>query len=277
MRGRVVRVRRRHARSLRLAMALLLISLAAYAFSYAARWTSPPAETVQAAPGAAPQPAMPVLEQITKEVRFEPLGAALVELAEADSAESARIEAARYTRRGAAGYILQDGSAFRVIGALYADEDGANAVAARLRGAEAIDAKVIGASGAASALRVTASPAQIDALTQGEASLRNLTDQMIALGQALDQGRSTSEQAAQQIQLIHAESELRLRALERAVGGDEHPILRGLMALLQQLSEATGDGMTGRNESALSFSAKIKYNSIAMRLRHIGFLNGLAA
>lgn len=274
MRGRMVRVRRRHVRSMRLAMALLAISLMIYACSYAARQFSPEraAEAVQE-----PKQAVPVADQLTKEVRFEPLSSYLVELAEEPSAESARIEAARYTRRGAAGYILQDGDTFRVIGAVYTDKAGADAVAARLLGAEKIAAKVVSAQGPASALRVTASQTQIDALTQGEASLRSLTDQLIALGQALDAGKSTSEQAAQQIQLIHAEAQLRLRALERAVGADEHPILRSLMLLLQQLSDATGEGMTGRDESTLSFSAKIKYNSITMRLRHIEFLDGLAA
>ncbi len=274
MRGRMVRVRRRHARSLRLAMALLAVSVAVYLCSYAARLISPP-PTVEAAQ--APEQAVPVSEQLTEDVRFDPLSAQLVQLAEAGSAESARIEAARYTRRGAAGYILKDGDIFRVIGAVYADREGADAVAARLLNAEKIKAQVITAQGPASALRVTASKAQIDALTQGESSLRGLTDQLIALSLQLDAGKATGEQAASQIQLVHAEAQLRLRALERAIGADEHPILRALMLLLQQLSDCTGEGMTGRDESTLSFSAKIKYNSITMRLRHIDFLDSLAA
>ncbi len=275
MRGRMVRVRRRHARSMRMAMVLLLISLAVYVCSFAARMASPQ-PTLETAQEQQPQ-AMPALDQLTKEIRFEPLSAFLVELSKADSAETARIEAARYTRRGAAGYILQDGDVFRVIGAVYADKAGADAVALRLEGIEKIAAQVITAQGPASALRVTAAQTQIDALTQGESSLRSLTDQMIALAQSLDAGKVSSEPAAQQIQLIHAEAQLRLRALERAVGADEHPIMRGLMLLLQQLSDATGEGMTGRDESTLSFSAKIKYNSITMRLRHIEFLDQLAA
>ena len=72
---------------------------------------------------------------------FAPLETHLVQFGAYEDALSARIEAARYMPRGAAGYVLE-GSLYRVIGAGYDSRQDAQGVCERLREEEGMEASV---------------------------------------------------------------------------------------------------------------------------------------
>ena len=264
MRGRRIRVRTRAARSVRLSFGLLALALVLYLLSavYGGE-PSPPAEPPEA-------------RQQISEIALQPLSAFLIQLHSGDSAEAARIEAARYIRRGAAGYIMPEGGSHSVIGAMYFVRADADAVALRLVEKEQLAAQVLERGAVGVRLRITATAAQIGAFMAAEQSLRSLTDRLAALAVQLDQSATTPEAAARQIGLIHAESALRHRALTEAVGEDENPLMAELTALCKSLCDDTGEGLFAAGESPLSFSSKIKYNSISMRLAHIAFMQKLA-
>ena len=266
MRSKRIRVRHRSARSLRMAVALLFVALGLYVASL---WLQTGRQTESPPPQNA--------EMVASERTFPVLGGYFVQLHRARDASTARIEAARHMRRGAAGYVMQDGESYLVIGALYDAKEEAEAVVSRLIEREGIAAEVVARQFGGVKLRVTATQAQIDAFFLGEESLRPLTSRLAELAQQLDQGKIGIEPAARQIGLIHEESALRLHALRDALGGDEHPLMRRLCALYELMEQATGDAALNAAQSPLSFSAKIKYNSISMRLQHLGFLHELAA
>lgn len=85
--------------------------------------------------------------------------------------EEARIEAARNASRGAAGYLVEEGSSTLVLGALYFDAGQARTVADNLAQSEDLDAGVVVREAERVRLRVTATGAQIDwsALDAGRA------------------------------------------------------------------------------------------------------------
>ena len=91
-----VRVRRERPSALAWALALLLTMLCVYLLTLGP--TAAPEASIASA-GDAPR--------ITEEVSFAPSAAWFVSLGRYDTAAEARIEAARYTPRGAAGYVLE--------------------------------------------------------------------------------------------------------------------------------------------------------------------------
>lgn len=272
MRSRLVRVRRKHARSMQLALLFFMLSLAIYLFSWATR-----APITQTEPVSAPGATLAPTGRVQQQMQFEKLSCYLVELGRYDTPEQARIEAARYVRRGAAGYVRQDGEAYQVIGALYETQEQAEKIAARLTESEELTCRVIELTSQPIALRVTATQTQIDALSRTERCLREISQQMVQLGYQLDAGSLDIAGAIEQLQDLRTQATLHCQSLERAIGDDPNPIARDMLAQALTLSQSLEDRIAGSDTTALSFSAKIKYNTITVRQRHIDFLNSLGA
>ena len=256
MRGNRIRVKRR-ARRYRWAWWLVMLGLICYGLSL-----------ILPAPQSAEE-AMPVARALS----FDALSAYLIELSEHDSAESARIEAARYVKRGAAGYVLIESGRHKVIGARYLTAEQSQQVAERLSTSLGISATPIDLHSEPMRLRITAPPIQIAAFERAESRLRPLIDQLNELAMQLDEKQITIDEAQQALGAIHAES----ISLHDALMPLDHPAFAQLAHLLKALTEATSRQMFTQSETALFFSAKIKYNSITMRLEHIAFLEALAA
>lgn len=274
---RLVRVRRKHQRSMRLSMLFLVFSLAIYLLSYAVR-LSMPGPVSEGAPESAPvSVGAPAAEQVTRDIRFDALTCYLVELGNCDSAEAARIEAGRYVGRGAAGYVLQDGQSFAVVGACYESLEEAQKVAARLEEQEKLPCRVRTLTGPPAALRVTATQAQIDALEGAERSVRGLTGQLGDISYGLDGGTLSVDAAKEQLSRMRAEAELRVQALERAAGSEKNSVIDEMMMLASELRQLLQDRIASSETNRLSFSAQIKYNKITMRVRHAAFLSALSA
>lgn len=272
MRTRLVRVKRKHARSMRLAMLFFVLSLAIYLLTLALR-PAPPA----AGPVLAPQATSLPLERMREDIRFEPLSCYWVELGQFDSADLARIEAARYVRRGAAGYVYQEDESYLVIGACYDGEQQAQTVAQRLIESEQLPCRVRAMDSPGVGLRITATRAQIDALVLGERCLRESASRMGEISLMLDGGTLGMDAAVQQLSDLRATGTLRQQSLERALGDDQNQAARDMLSQLTTLQQLLSDRIAGSDQTALSFSAKIKYNTITVRMRHIQYLNSLAA
>ena len=125
---------------------------------------------------------------------FAPLETHLVQFGAYEDALSARIEAARYMPRGAAGYVLE-GSLYRVIGAGYDSRQDAQGVCERLREEEGMEASVYSLSSGEVELTIQGTQAQVEALTQAETALRNAAAQLNETAFGYDRGELSSEDA----------------------------------------------------------------------------------
>lgn len=271
---RRVRVRRRHARSLRLSALFLLAALIIYLVSLAVGGGAPAQETA-AEEGA--QTSVAAGPALTQQVSMAPLSVYLVELGAYGDDASARVEAARNARRGAAGYILQENGVYYVMGACYDDKTQAQDVAARLTVSEQISAQVHEKSAGEVLLRVTASQAQVDALAAADAALREAAGQMGQIAFQLDGGELNADQARARLEVLELDAREALEALRAAAGETGGPVIEGLCELLRDLLENLDARIHQDEETLLYFSAKMKYNVIAMRLEHIAYLSSLGA
>lgn len=258
-----VPVKRDHPRAALFLIPLLLLTL--YAF---ARYGLPALPKRVQAPADA--------RRVTREIEFSGLSAHLVTLAVADGPEAARVEAARYISRGAAGYLLGADGRSVIAGALYPSKPEAVAVAARLRAGENPSSDVLSCEASGARLRVSATGAQIQALKGGEALLRTQVEALGALAFALDSKATDLETARGKLYVASREANAAAQALRDAAGKAPDKVAGALTEILQSLATCEENLADFNAKSPLFFSSKMKYNQIDLRLRHMSFLKGLA-
>ncbi len=257
-----VRVRRDHPYAPAWTLVMLLTALTMYLVT---EGLSYPAQ----------QPALAPVEQV--DWTISPLSVSLVVLSRAGDEAAARIEAARYVSRGAAGYILPGSSEYLIIGAGYDSADEAAKVLKKLEAEEKLTASVATRDAPELNVRLTGTRAQAQALMGAEQALRGAT---AALGEAafsLDAGTLPLSGAREALLNARAEAKKARETLRKAAGSEENAASLGLAALLSSLEDAISTMLFDAQTSPLFFSSQMKYNCIDLRLRHIDFINRLAA
>jgi hypothetical protein len=208
---------------------------------------------------------------------LQPLTVSLVVLSRAGDEAAARIEAARYVSRGAAVYILPGSSEYLIIGAGYDSADEAAKVMEKLESEEKIAASIATRDAPELSVRLTGTRAQADALIGAEKALRSET---AAIGEAafsLDAGTVQISGAREALLSARAEAKKAREALQKAAGSQQNTASEGLTALLSSLEDAASTMLFDAQSSPLFFSSQMKYNYIDLRLRHIDYINRLAA
>lgn len=261
MRTRLVRVRRRSGTVVR-----AVVFLAAAAAVYI-RVSLPALNRMEeAATGALSRG-----ERTTQEIAIAPLEAHLISFGGFEEMSGARVEAARYVSRGAAGYVLT-GEEMQVIGAAYDSEAAAERVCAQLKAAEGMDCTVISVNSPEVILRMTADSGQIAAFTEAEKTLRTAADALGMLAFSIDRGEADAHQAGMVIETQLDKAENALHALQAQPGksGGLYTELTQLMTDLcgqmeQMLSETSG----------MILSSRLKYAQVDFRVREIDMMNDI--
>ncbi len=263
-----VKVRRDHPSALSWAIALLVTMLCVYLLTLGGG-AHPPVASIASDDGAA---------RVTEQISFEPLSIWAVSLGDFDAAEAARIEAARYAPRGAAGFVWEDGDVFRVLAAGYTSEADAKRVAEGLQAAEGIEAATCVRSAERVRLRITATEKQIEALTACESTLRKQTIELFELSFQLDRAEIDAEAARTLLAVAAGRLDEILKSLRAIPGASENAVLSGLFSLTERLRASLFVLSTENSKTALSLSGKIKYNTLEATFAHIDYLahlNGL--
>lgn len=263
MRTRLVRVRRRSG-SLRWAAAAAALAAALYMH------TALPAvrEQRQAAEATVGHG-----ERVTREIVMDALEVHLVSFGSFTSGSEARIEAARYVPRGAAGYVL-DGDIKHVIGAGYAQNSEAARVCAQLEEAEGIACTVVSLKGPEVMLRVTAGSEQIGAFLLAEETVRETAGTLGNLAFSLDRGDASAMQARAVIQTQLGNTQQAAEELERQAGESPGGIFEEMGMLLRDMA-ARMEAMLDES-GAMALSSALKHTHVEFRVREIGLLNGLS-
>jgi hypothetical protein len=256
-----VRVRRDHPYAPAWTLVMLMAALTIYLISETMRTYDPQAVSAP-------------VEQVS--YQLEPLTASLIVLARARDESTARIEAARYVSRGAAGYILPGGGEYLIIGALYDSAEEAGRVLGKLSEAEQIAASIATREAPGLLVRLTGTRAQSEALLGAESALRSEARTLGETAFKLDSGDLQSA-GARDVLLGARQNARRAReALEAAVGGQQNPASAGIAGLLAALEDAITTMLYENQSSPLFFSGRMKYTYIDLRLRHIELINRLA-
>ena len=110
--------------------------------------------------------------RVTREIRLRALKMYCVSLGSWPDAGNARIEAAGFVSRGAAGFVREVDGVWHVLGAMYGDQRDARRVAKRLTESGEARAEVLCLEAGAVTLRVTAPERQIGAIAAADEKIR---------------------------------------------------------------------------------------------------------
>jgi hypothetical protein len=259
-----VKIRRDHPSALSWAIALVVTMLCVYLITLGG--TRPSETSIPSEDGAV---------RVTREITFEPLAGWAVSFGEYPTAEEARIEAARYAMRGAAGYVLDDGGAYQVLAAGYFSESDARRVAENLAASEDISATVYARAAERVRLRITATEGQIAALQHCEKSLRTQVLELNELSFQLDRAEIDPDAARTLIAVAASRLDELLGDLRAIPGASENSVLSGLFSLTERLRASLFVLSTENSKTALSLSGKIKYNTLEATHAQIAYLRAL--
>ena len=262
MRTRLVRVRRRPWAVI-WAVILLVLTAAVYI-----RVSLPALREIEAeAAGAVSRG-----ERVTREIIIEALEMHLISFGGYDGAASARVEAARYVPRGAAGYVLPL-EKWEVIGAGYSRREEAEKVCAQLETAEGIACRVISIASPEAVLRMTAGSAQIAAFLEGEKTLRSVTDALGQLAFSVDRGEANVKQAGMVIESQRERAAKAAEELALQTEGSSNGVFLRLQTLLEELCAQTEQML--RESSGMALSSRLKYVYVDFKVREIEMLNDM--
>ena len=229
---RQVRVNRERPSVAAWAVALTVTMLAVYVLTLSA--SAPDAvESVSAAP------------RVTRQIELAALKAHCVTLGGWKDENAARLEAAGFAARGAAGFLYAMDGEWHVLGALYdSDRDAARAVD-RLKAEGVTGASVIPLSADAVRLRVTAPDQQIDAIAALDACIRDEIAQLRHIAAQLDRNEIKPDAARTLCAVAATKLGDVSRALAAIPGASENRLCGALIdaatELQSQLSTISGD------------------------------------
>ncbi len=190
-------------------------------------------------------------------------------------AGTARVEAARYVDRGAAGYIRPESGRYLVLASAYGTEGDARSVCTHISENEGIDTSVCAFSAESVSVRVTATERQLTALSAAVDALQKYPAEMNALALRIDAGELDSKTARALVEVARTELGACERELRISLADTDDRFATGLYALLNDYAEATRAASGDQNLKGLALSSVLKYNYIASRLSVIDFMNSL--
>ena len=264
MRTRMVRVRRR-GKPVKRMIVLFALTLAAYLF-VSFRQGDPVAAVIGAKESG----------RARTQVVFGALELHAVRTAACDSEESARVEAARYIPRGAAGYIHKD-ETWHIFCAGYERETDARKVCGQLNETEKMNCDTISMISSAVTLNVTATKEQTEALIACDSALRTTVTLIGSLSYALDSGDASVSQAISVLTEQRDAMNGALRHFSAATGEVfDGVVCAPLVSLMLEASEGMDYLLKDCAElPAVLFSGRMKHLFLQLRIGQIDYLASL--
>lgn len=254
-----VRVRRERPSALSWAIALAVTMLAVYLVTLSAPWN---AQVEEVSAGA----------RVTQELEFQSVTVHFADLGCHADGSRARVDAAVYAQRGAAGAVYQDDAGFHVLGAGYALEADAKRIAETLGRQEGIETSVLTLSAPTLSLRVTAPEEDVETIAEADRVLRAQMNQLNALALQVDRGEVSAASARTLAKVAASEVRDVRKRMEKIEGGAEHPVCAALTEMLRGLE----NNLSGVSGEGAELSGQLRCCHADCALRLIGFLNNPA-
>lgn len=206
----------------------------------------------------------------SREIALEDMRCYLIALSGGGEAENARIDSARYMKRGAAGYLMERNGQWFSIGNMYFSKEEADLITEHLL-KNGINASVIELNEKGVTLRVTADEDTLDALSFCVSAFREYEESLMNFSYRLDAGELSKREARVLLSVLYydlsekrAEAEKALKTLDKNAAKE---IFAMYLNLLDDVSSLT------KNEGGeMMLSARIKYALIDHALLKISLL-----
>ncbi|MDO4548740.1 MAG: hypothetical protein Q4D04_11615 [Clostridia bacterium] len=218
----------------------------------------------------------PVEERVTNDVTLASESVYLVEIIRSSDEVQARVEAARYVPRGAAGYLLKDGDEYLIIGSGYEEREEAEDVSLKLSAGESLDAVVHLWSQGEARLRITSTESQLSAFINADEIIRSVSRLFRQCSLSLDKGEKQPVEIRAELAAQLTATEQALAELMRAAGENPNAVVGEWIDILSLSRDYLSNIYKAEYQTSLYFSSALKYAFIDIRLTHIRALAALA-
>lgn len=225
-------------------------------------------------PGAEPAENATADVRVTREVDFEGLTVWFADLGAYPDEWQARVAAANYTGRGAAGVVCAHEDGYHVLGAGYELESDAKRIAERLGSQEGVAANVLAKSAGTVSLRITAPESDVEAIIGADIMLRQQLKQFNTLALQVDRNEISFASARTLARVAASEVRSARKRLQKISGGEEQPVCAALIGQLQAMEDNLSIVTSGLKTGA-ELSGQLRCCHVDGALRLIGFLNTL--
>lgn len=192
-----------------------------------------------------------------------------------DSETQARLDAARYAERGAAGCIVEIDSGWALLGTGYLSDGEAGSVCAQLRSNEGIDAQTILFSADETRVSMTATQSQASAVQNALELLSALPDELNALSRQIDNGECDAATIRSLLAIRSSEMQDALDALSLALGDTANHFCRMVETLMGDACTLLGEMCAEGVYTALALSSAMKQCALETQLGLINIMNAL--
>lgn len=259
---RTIRVRRERPTAVSWAIALAITMLIVYLLTLDVG-RNVVVESVSAAP------------RITREVSVDKQEMYIISMCKCNSAAEARMQAAGFTARGAAGYAYEADDGWHVLGAAYDREKDAKRIAQRLKDDEGIEATVLTIGADSVAMRITAPETQIEAIINADQIMRDQTFQLGDMALQLDRGEIKPDAVRTLCALAATEAGDAAKTIQGIPGAAENGLCAALIDRLNHLKSLL-DAIIKRNDtSTTDLSGMLRCAQIDNFIGHCGLQAGL--
>lgn len=199
-----------------------------------------------------------------------------VQLTSFDKETDALDAALSLRKRGAGGYVTENGGKHLLLASCYQTMEEAETVKQKLVATgEFADASLHHLVSEAMQLKIVATPVQSGAIKQAFALMPEIISEMSRLSLAVDKGTVDEEAARAALSLLASKATTQLETMNTALAGSNHPLTQNLTELIRTSAESIR--ATANNiDNTLSLSAQIKYNHMEILCRYIEYANGVA-
>lgn len=214
-------------------------------------------------------------QRITREVKLEAQQLYLIVMGKCVSEEEARIKAAGFTSRGAAGYVHEGDDGWYVLGAAYESEREAERVAGSLKKDEAIETEILIISADSVIMRITAPEIQISAIAQADEILRGQSFQLGNIALQLDRGEIKPAAARTLCGVAATEAHDGAAAIEGIPGALENELCAALISQLKRLESMLKTVDQTTNIDTADLSGMLRCAQIDNFIKHCTLQNDL--
>jgi len=226
--------------------------------------------SIQAEPSATPIPLHESFDETITETAFT-LPASTwytLQLGAFETEEAAKEMAEQYTRRGAAGYVWQDGR-YRVLAAVYPSRDDAQSVRQRLSQQHRVDSYLYEVSLPALQLRLSGMKGQMDILQAAFLHADDLIRQLYQLSAAMDRQEMSVAECIEALLPLQDNAQTVTLRLNQRFTKPRHAAVTGLINLFDSFSSFVRN--CDETQSSVAIGSEVKHQTILSlhMLKHV--------
>jgi len=187
-----------------------------------------------------------------------------IQLGVFESEDSALAMAEGYRSRGAAGYIWQDSERYRVLAAVYPDEEDAKRVRTQLKEGQSIDSYVFAIEPMNLTLKLSGMAGQLDVLEAIYTFWQETALELQKESLELDQREMDTKQVRERLTAMVEANEVLLELVSQRFTKPYHAAVQPAAELLQQFAAHLNELLANEQQSSVAIGAAIKYEALWM-------------